>query len=71
MRHNRIDYDVIWISNEEFEKRKNNPRCELYKKENIIVNKENMMYVHCGEFKNRPNTNTIDQDLDNECKKRI
>jgi len=67
MKHNGIDYDVIGLSDEEFKKLKNNPRCEQYKKDTIIFNTEDRTYFHCGE--NKPKKDTIDNDLDNYFKK--
>ncbi len=66
MKINGIDYDLVWLSNDEFNNLGNNVHCEKYKKDTLIVNRATLDYFHCGEGRNRPK-----KDIRNELKKAL
>jgi len=54
MLHNGKDYDVIWLTEEDYLKIDNKPHCDRFSKKTLLVNQTTLDYYYCGELTCKP-----------------
>ena len=69
MFHNGENYDVVWLTEEDYLKIDNKPQCDRFSKKTLPVNQITLEYYYCGKLTSMP-TESIFTDLKNELKNR-